>query len=126
MINRLLEVNHMLVPILILITSVVILYQLRSMWLPLVQKSPDDATLEQMRGRIHIRPVCPKCGEEMEAGRAIITFRDDKLPFLSPHEVPTFLRTSLRMGPTLRGNPFHPEPRTVYRCHACGITIDAH
>jgi len=124
MTNSLLEVTNMLVPVLIVTTSAILLYKLRSMWIPLVQKSPEEATLEKMRGNIHIRKVCPKCGEELEAGRAVITYRDDKLPFLTPHEVPTFLRTSIRMGPTLTGNPFYPEPRTVYRCHACGITID--
>lgn len=113
------------VPLLILTTSVILLYKFRSRWLHLFTKSPDEAKQEQMHSDLNPQQLCPKCGEAMEAGRAIITYRDDTLPFLCPHEVPTFLRSNIRMAPTLTQNPFSPEPRTVYRCRACGIIVDA-
>ncbi len=114
----------MIVPILAMTIFIMILYKFRSMWIPLFKKSPDEAVLKVIHGIKSVQQLCPKCGGEMEAGRAIINYRDDNLPFLSPHEIPTFLRTNIRMGPTLTGNPFYPEPRKVYRCRACGVILD--
>jgi hypothetical protein len=114
----------MIVPILILTISIVVLYKFRSIWIPLFNKTPDEDLLKAIHRIQSIQQLCPKCGEEMEGGRAIINYRDDTLPFLSPHEVPTFLRTNIRMGPTLTGNPFYPEPKKVYRCHTCGVIMD--
>lgn len=115
----------MVIPILVLVISVVILYEFRSLWFHLFEESHDETTAGELYNRLKAKQLCPKCGEEMEEGRAIINYRDDKLPFLSPHEIPTFLRTNIRMGPTLTGNPFYPEPRKIFRCHACGTMLDA-
>jgi predicted RNA-binding Zn-ribbon protein involved in translation (DUF1610 family) len=113
----------MLIPFLILTTAVILVFSFRSTWLHLLEQSPDDAVTDKMQ-RIVVTQLCPKCGEEMEKGRAIITYRDDTLPLLYPHEVPTFLRRDIRMAPTLTMNPFYPEPQTVYRCPACGVIVE--
>ena len=118
------ELTNMLIPILILTTSIIFLFIFRSTWLHLFEESNDKITNGKIYNKLDVRPLCPKCGVEMEEGRAIINYRDNKLPFLYPHEVPTFLRRNIRMAPTLTENPFYPEPQTVYRCHACGIFLD--
>ena len=116
----------MLIPILILITFIILSYIFRSTWLHLFKESHDEIHTAEMYSKLDAKQLCPKCGEEMELGRAIINYRDNNLPFLSPHEVPTFLRRKVRMAPTLTGNPFYPLPQTVYRCHLCGILLDHH
>jgi hypothetical protein len=116
----------MLIPILILINFIILSYIFRSTWLHLFEESHSEIHTAEMYNKLDTKQLCTKCGEEMEEGRAIINYRDNNLPFLCPHEGPTFLRRNVRTAPTLTENPSYPDPQTVYRCHVCGIFLDHH
>jgi predicted RNA-binding Zn-ribbon protein involved in translation (DUF1610 family) len=108
------------------ITNIVVglMARVHTMLLNLFIASPDEVAVANIKRNVHPQPLCPKCGEAMERGQALVQSQNTALPFLYPHEIPTFLRPS-QTGPAFTQNPFTPTPLTVYRCPACGFLLDS-
>ena len=98
--------------------------RVRLMVLNLFVASPDDVEVANIKRKLHPQPLCPKCGDVMEKGRALINSQNATLPFLYPHEIPTFLRPA-QTGPAFTQNPFNLMPQITYRCPTCGNLLDS-
>jgi hypothetical protein len=98
--------------------------RVRPMLLNLFIASPDEVEVANIKRKVNPQPLCPKCGAAMERGQALTNSQNMGLPFLYPHEIPTFLRPS-QIGPVFTQNPFNPTPHTAYRCPTCDYLLDS-